>query len=380
MRISAALVVLCVFYSLSAPSEAVGATVICKKNSNGAITLRANRCAKGETKLSNISALTGTNGSDGAAGADGSLRIYGDGSAGALSITSDVMWISNEALGQYTTCTIASGATLTVPTGTVLRCSGAFTNNGTIVVKNTFTAPQVGSITASGGIYPAYQPAATAGLGWGRTAAGNGGYGDNTAAVAGGATGFSLTARYAANILRPGPIGGGAGGAPVGSFGSAGGGTLTVLAKEALTNNGAIRADGDSSSAGLGGGGAGGILILASKVSISHGATGALEADGGSGGASVSTRGNSGGGGGGLIHLLAPSITVSGTTSVLGGAAGAATTAVTNSRRGGGAGGGSMAGAGGAGGTVASDNSLDGAVAGGDGLVLQTVSDPTALF
>lgn len=374
MRISAALLALCVCYSLSAPSEAVAATVICKKNSNGVLTLRSNRCSKGETKLSNISSLTG------AAGTDGSLRIYGDGSAGALNVTSDVTWISNEALGQYTTCAIASGATLTVPTGTVLRCSGAFTNNGTLVVKNTFAAPQVGSIAASGGIYPAYQPAASAGLGWARVAGGNGGYGDNTAAVAGGATGFGLTARYAANILRPGPIGGGAGGAPVGSFGSAGGGSLTILAKEALTNNGTIRADGDSSSAGLGGGGAGGILILASKVSITHGAAGTLEADGGSGGASVATRGNSGGGGGGIIHLLAPAITVTGATSVLGGAAGDSTTAVTSSPRGGGAGGGSMAGAGGAGGTVATNNSLSGATAGGDGLVLQTVADPTALF
>ena len=380
MRISTALVALCLCYSLSGPSEANAATVICKKNSNGALTLRSNRCARGETKVSNISALTGTNGSDGAAGADGSLRIYGDGSAGALNITSDVTWISNEALGQYTTCTIASGATLTVPTGTVLRCSGAFTNDGTIVVKNTFTAPQIGSIPASGGIYPAFQPAATAGLGWGRTAGGNGGYGDNTAAVAGGAVGFGLTARYAANILRPGPIGGGAGGSPVASFGSAGGGTLTVLAKEALTNNGTIRADGDSSSAGLGGGGAGGILILASKVSITHGAAGALEADGGSGGASVATRGNSGGGGGGLIHLLAPTITVSGTTSVLGGAVGDSTTAVTSTSRGGGAGGGTMAGAGGAGATVATNNSLSGATAGAAGLVLQTTTDPTALF
>jgi hypothetical protein len=373
MRISGALIALCVCDSLSAPSEAVAATVICKKNSNGVLTLRSNRCSRGGTKISNISALTG------AAGTEGSLRIYGDGSARALNVTSDVTWISNEALGQYTTCAIASGATLTVPTGTVLRCSGAFTNHGTLVVKNTFAAPQVGSIAASGGIYPAYQPAATAGLGWARVAGGNGGYGDNTAAVAGGATGFGLIARYAANILQPGPIGGGAGGSPVGSFGSAGGGSLTILAKEALTNNGTIRADGDSSSAGLGGGGAGGILILASKVSITHGAAGTLEADGGSGGASVATRGNSGGGGG-IIHLLAPAITVMGATSVLGGAAGDSSTAVTSSPRGGGAGGGSMAGAGGAESTVASNNSLSGATAGADGLVLQTIADPTALF
>ena len=187
-----AIFAMCLCCSLATVVEAVAATVICKKNSNGVLTLRSNRCGRGETRISNISTLTGaagSNGANGTDGADGSLRIYGDGSAGALSVSGSVSWTSNEALGQYTSCAIAAGTTLTVPTGTVLRCSETFTNDGTIVVTNAFAGSQLGGITASGGIYPAYQPAATAGLGWARFAAGNGGYGSNLAAVAGGGGG-----------------------------------------------------------------------------------------------------------------------------------------------------------------------------------------------
>lgn len=383
MRIAVAFVSFALFYSLATATDAIAATVICKKTSNGTLTLRSTRCSRGETRITNISALrgaAGTNGTTGADGADGSLRVYGDGSAGALTVSGPTTWSSQEALGQYTTCSIASGATLTVPTGTVLRCSGAFTNEGTIVVSNSFAGPTLGGVSASGGLIPAYQPAGSAGLGWGRVGAGNGGYGDNSAAVPGGAAGFSLSTSTAANILRPGPIGGGAGGAAVGTFGGTGGGTITILAKGAVTNNGTIRADGSTSAATGGGGGAGGIIILASQVSTVIGATGSLEADGGDGGASSATRGNGGGGGGGLIRLIAPSITVSGTTSVAGGAAGSSVTSVTTTPRGGGGGGGSMAGAGGAGGTVASGDASGGATAGSNGLLLQTAADPTALF
>jgi hypothetical protein len=112
--------------------------VICKKRSNGAITLRTRRCSASETKVTNITALTGATGptgapgSAGSEGADGSLRIYGDGSSGALNVATTTSWSGSEALGQYTDCSIAAGVTLTVPTGTVLRCSGSFTNDGTI--------------------------------------------------------------------------------------------------------------------------------------------------------------------------------------------------------------------------------------------------------
>ncbi len=377
MRLSITLALMCLCYPLSASAQSASSTVICKKNSNGAIALRNRRCAARETKITNISTLQGATGPQ---GSDGALRIYGDGSSGALTVSSSGTWSGTEALGQYTACSIATGVTLTVPTGTVIRCSGSFTNDGTIVVSNPYLGPQSGGIAASGGILPNNEGASLGGLGWGRVAASSGGYGSNTATVAGGFGGFGLAVNFAANILRPGPLGGGAGGAPVGSYGTSGGGTLTVLASGAIANSGTIRADGVSAIAGLGGGGAGGIIILASKTSVSNEAGGALEADGGDGGASNSFRASSGGGGGGLIHILSPVITMTGTTSVLGGAAGDSSTNVTNSPRGGGAAGGSMVGAGGAGGSVATNNTISGTSAGGEGLVIQTLTDPTSLF
>lgn len=36
---------------------------------------------------------------------------------------------------QFTDFSVAAGVTLTVPSGTVIRCTGTFTNNGTIVVN-----------------------------------------------------------------------------------------------------------------------------------------------------------------------------------------------------------------------------------------------------
>jgi hypothetical protein len=220
----------------------------------------------------------------------------------------------------------------------VLRCSGSFTNNGTITVSTPYGAAQIGGISASsGGIYPSYTGPSAPALGWGRTAGSNAGYGSDGAIVLGGPAGFSLPTRFAATILRPGPIGGGSGGA-------------------------------------------GGIIILASKVSVSHEAAGVLEVDGGAGGASDANRGSGGGGGGGLIHILAPTINMVGSTSILGGAAGSSATNVTNSPRSGGGGGGSMIGAGGAGGNVQIGNLVTGTTAGGVGLVIQTLTDPTSLF
>jgi hypothetical protein len=59
--------------------------------------------------------------------------IYGDGSAGPRIVSSDAS-LDDDVNRQYSQLTIESGATLTVPSGTVIRVSGSFTNNGTIVV------------------------------------------------------------------------------------------------------------------------------------------------------------------------------------------------------------------------------------------------------
>jgi hypothetical protein len=54
------------------------------------------------------------NGSD---GADGQLRIYGDGTAGAVTITADTDWTATPPANdnvQFTDFTVAAGATLAV--------------------------------------------------------------------------------------------------------------------------------------------------------------------------------------------------------------------------------------------------------------------------
>lgn len=106
MRYLVTLLVLCCCYPLSVSAQAASGTVICKKKSNGTITLRSRRCTSSEAKVTNISGLTGATGpqgSVGATGADGSLRIYGDGSSGALSVPSTTLWNSSEALGSTQT-------------------------------------------------------------------------------------------------------------------------------------------------------------------------------------------------------------------------------------------------------------------------------------
>src|SRR6185436_15592993 len=79
----------------------------------------------------------GTNGMDGAAGGDGQLRIFGDGSAGAKTVAADEVWtgLTAPTNPQFTDVTINAGTTLTVQSGTVIRCTGTFTNNGMIVVS-----------------------------------------------------------------------------------------------------------------------------------------------------------------------------------------------------------------------------------------------------
>jgi hypothetical protein len=382
MRTTIFLLIFVLSANLEARAQQLASVVLCKKTATGAINFRTRRCASGETQIKNITTLQGPSGADGANGVDGedgSLRIYGDGSSGPLIVGSSTTWTTQH-LGQYTDCQINSAATLTIPSGTILRCSGTFTNNGTIVVDNGYRGAQITGLPLSGGMLPAIRPVGLGGIGWGLTAASQGAYGTDQAAVSGGAAGFGMLGSQARTILRPGPIGGGAGGASVGTFGSEGGGSVTILAAGALLNNGTITADADLAPASGAGGGAGGIIILASRVSVTESGSSVLSAIGSDGGASISSRGAGGGGGGGIIHVLAPEISNNGTRTVTGGAAGSSATPVSSTTRGGGGGGGSCGGAGGAGATVASDNSQSGATGGTSGLTINTTTDPTSLF
>jgi hypothetical protein len=384
LRQVAKFLILLLLIDASYPVEPAAAQnfVICKKRSNGAVRIRSNRCVRGETKINNISMLTGadgTNGTNGADGANGSLRVYGDGSAGALTISSNT--ILSEVNTQFTDVVINSGVILTVRSGTVIRCTGTFTNNGTINVGTHSIGAYLHDSTTGMGTSPTF---AVGGQGIASAPAGQGAFGTNAAILQGGASGINISIQTAKNVLRPGLVGGSGGGAGF-SFvgGGSGGGTFTVIASGAITNNGSITADGqDISSSGAGGGG--GIVILASKTSVTNAASGTISATGGDGGASTTTSGAHGGGGGGIIHLLSTTAPVNaGTLTVAGGAAGDNSTAVTASPRVAGSGGGSCGGAGGNGSNVSSSGSgnvSSGNAAGTSGYTFLTTVDPTSLM
>lgn len=356
-------------------------------------TVTTVKCPSGYTKIANTSLFTGPAGAD---GADGQLRIYGDGSAGAKTVSADeTLGVdaspNDDANLQYTNVVIDAGKTLTVPSGTVIRCSGNFTNNGAIQVL-------AGAKGGSGAYFTSFNPLLSSynfrdgqphpGVSPG--AAGNGPQAVNDGYTQGGAGGSSLSEFQARQIVRVGSVGGGGGGAGGyrvpglaffgGNSGGAGGGALTILCQGTVTNNGIISANGETLS---GGGGAGGVIVLASKTAVTLSSASVIEAKGAAGVDGGVDAGPSGGGGGGIVHFIAPAVNAAAgsSVSVTGGAAGA-DVAVTDSIRFGGGGGGACGGSGGYGGSVDSGNpaSAGNAAVGGDGLSITTQVDPTSVF
>lgn len=318
----------------------------------------------------------GPQGPAGPEGPSGSLRIYGDGSAGAKTVS------ANETLGdtnlQYTDFTVEEGVVLTIQSGAVIRCTGTFTNHGTIIVgegaAGGFAAPadldiERVIITPSAGI--ASRPP------------GAGEFGGAAAQLSGGNGGQGLSEFEARVSLAAGVTAGGAGSGGADTFGGGGGGALTVLARDGVTNSetGVIEAEGGDGEAGAGGGG-GGLIILASPVSVTN--AGAVSAVGGTGGDASASTGAGGGGGGGIVHLVSPEINAAGGTIMVdGGSAGASGGGiVTAASRAAGGGGGASGGDGGDGGNVlpAPDNDAEPGSAGAAGHSLQTEVDPTSLF
>ena len=357
---------------------------LCQKANGGVVAKRKCKAKKGETQL-DITTLTGATGpagpagADGAAGmdgADGTLGVYGDGSDGAYSLTSGAVSLPDGQF-QFTDFTVASGASLYVPSGTTIRCTGKFTNNGTIYVEEFAEGGSyIQSPTANSYIFA--NRAARAGLSG--SVAGNAEYGFSGDVVQGGNLGVGLGSGAASRIISVGRAGGGAGGAG-GNDGLRGGGTLRVLCFGEVENGGTISADGQSAFVADGsGGGAGGFILLASSTKVTN--SGTLTALGGPGGAAASFTGPGGGGGGGLIHQIAPMISNSGTIDHSGGSGGAAVGAGTISAasRFGGGGGGACGGGGGGGGTVLADGSSVGGGMGSSGFDFQTLADPSALF
>jgi hypothetical protein len=306
------------------PVPTVFADKVCVRAAlkRGRVTLRSSTigsnqaCPRGTTQLVDTATLTGpqgpagtngangTNGSNGSNGTDGSLRIFGDGSAGNVSVsTSSFLSDPNQ---QYQNLVIDSGVIWGVPSGTVIRSMGSVTINGFISV----------AATGSGG--PARRPATQ---GHAKSPAGDPDVGSNADFVFGGIGGVGLLNSEARVLLRSNYLGGGSGSGPFGFDGGHGGGSLTILAKDgiSISGSGVILADGQEEFFGGYGGGGGGIVVLASSGSITN--SGTISVTGGDGAPSNATFAAGGGGGGGIVHMLAPSIT-SGTVVVTRGSVG----------------------------------------------------------
>jgi hypothetical protein len=340
---------------------------------------RSRTCLTGEvaalTGPTGATGALGATGPTGATGADGQLRIYGDGSGGTAAVSSSQTL--SDASSMFTDVVIDSGVTLTVPSGTVIRCTGTFTNNGTISVDLGAGGGRNTGIDSTTMMSAHAVPHPGISL----RAATSGEVGDVSALRSGGFGGTALSLFQASLLRYPGPLAGGGGAGGFSTTGGRGGGSLVVLCNGAVTNNGTISAVAESISSGAAGGG-GGVIILASKTSVTSSATSFILAQGGDGGSSTTATAPSGGGGGGVIHIMAPTTNVgSATISVAGGSAGAIATSVSSDPRVGGPGGGASGGAGGGGGSLsANSNTPSAGVAGSSGHFIVTNVDPTSLF
>jgi hypothetical protein len=304
-----------------------------------------------------------------------------------LHISSDaVLEISELMNPQFTDITIDAGVTLEVPSGTVLRATGQFVNNGQIRVREGAWGgtskgyPNTGEYDGRAAPHPglSVRPA---------------GYGESAAQgtrLSGGLGGREVPYLTALSLIEPGHFGGGGGASnsdtTIDWTSGRGGGTFTVLAMDGISIgvNGSIEANGSpgwgrTNGSGGGGGGGGGVIVLASKTSIEL--QGVLEAKGGGGGHGSTGSAAGGGGGGGIIQLIAPTIDNSGTLDVGGGAAGSPSvaTASASMRRGGG-GGGACGGDGGDGGGLTDSDQFEAAENGDTGRTFERAIDPTALF
>src|SRR5712692_10304351 len=77
----------------------------------------------------------------------------GDGSAGNLTVSVSQNWDTTPPVNpNFANITINSGQTLTVPAGTTIRCSGTFTNNGTLtVLTGAVSAGAFSGLSTTGG-------------------------------------------------------------------------------------------------------------------------------------------------------------------------------------------------------------------------------------
>jgi len=315
----------------------------------------------------------------------------GDGSAGDLVINADTDWTTTSPPNLFfNNVTIDATTTLTVPSGTTIYCTGAFINNGLIVVDSNNN--RTGLFSGRSNLRETTPATVRLSLnirnpdiGDAASSATNGSWSPNSGSSFSGGQGGSAM-REAAIRSSIGRMyrGGGAGGGGD-SQGASGGGALRVLCRGDISNNGEIRANGNGAGT-SGGGGGGGIIVLASPTSVQHLGTATLNANGGNGGNafvfSNVLRGAAGGGGGGIVALIAPTLVNVGAINVDGGTGGTGVTLTNDSDRVSGGGGGASGGAGGSGGFMNPGTSAT-AFDGTDGLLGITVlisASPEALF
>ena len=304
---------------------------------------------------------------DDSSGGSNTHVAYGTGSSGVLTISSNTNWTTTPPVGgyQFTDFIINAGQTLTVPSGTVIRCTGSFTNNGSIIV----TTGALGGSDENFGL-PNQVSEPTANINILRNALSD-------------KPGIAHSESIIRTILNPGYIAGGGGDDGNGSpnKGGDGGGSIVIRCKAAFTNTGSITANGINGDVmgpdddPGGGGGGGGWIIIASSTSITN--SGSLIANGGNG-ANATPGGNDaggGGGGGGVIHLLSPNANaVAGTLNVNKGIKGIGQGTGDNST---GGGGGASGGDGGFGGSTIAGTPSDGQ----NGLIIRTqISEPGGEF
>ncbi len=315
----------------------------------------------------------GAQGPPGPQGAAGQPDIYGNGSAGARVIDTSGLHFNDSNL-QYTDFTIAPNTSVFFPSGVIIRCTGTFTNNGSIFVERGAEGVQRDTF---GGV-DVVTPAPEAGIS--RLGSTFGELGDNSVVRLGGHAGVGLGTDASRYVLSPGTKAGGAGTGTFGAPGGDGGGSFTVLAKTAIVNAAGAEIDargGANLASGCAGGG-GGVVILASPGSVTN--NGSIDCRGGPGASSGSDIAAGGGGGGGIVHILSPSIPGNGPIDVSGGTGGQALGPIAAGLRSGGGGGGACAGDGGEGGDVSTSGNAGNGFNGDAGEKFFDFLDPTALF
>jgi hypothetical protein len=333
----------------------------------------------------------GPQGPEGAQGPPGAVLLAGDASAGNLLIDSDTNWsvVDNPAGNppsnlNFANCAITSTGVLRVDVGTVIRCSGAFVNDGTIVVGSSANNGNGGYGTRFNRLEIAHpgDSIRTAGLAMHQE--------DgiaNPRLLSGGLGGKRIPITYARSQWNSFRYGGGGGQSGQGN--PSGGGLIKIFSQGPLVNNGQIESSGKSGCCTGGGGGGGGIVVLVSMTSIDN-SNGYIDVRGGDGASAAQMSsggpvdiGNGGGGGGGIVVFVSPTANagVANINYMVSGGAGATAiyTATSNKREGGG-GGGASGGNGGQGGWVNNDGSTTNGNNGSPGYIVVLEHNPISVL